>query len=93
MVFSQPASSLHNRESSASTVFVRITYRESSRVSRLDPRFSRESRIECQLTIGRYCSFNHAQNKHVKMISAERSSNKCKNKVAKELLIAHFQYS
>ena len=44
--FSQPASSLHNRESSASTVFARIAYRESSRESRLDPRFSILARIE-----------------------------------------------
>ena len=34
----------------------RIENRVEYRDSRLDPRFSRESRIECQLTFGRYCT-------------------------------------
>ena len=68
MVFSKPALSLHKQESSGSTVFARIVYQESSRVSRIELSIKnrveyQESRIKCQLTFGRYC--NEPQNMFV----------------------------
>ena len=65
IVFSKAASSMHNRQSSIQINSSRIEHRGSVefRVNRVedresirDPRCSRGSRIECQLTLARYCT-------------------------------------